>query len=56
MANFSFFFSFFCFLQITDSHGNPVYRKENAVKGKFAFSSDAYDVYEICFESTLQGV
>lgn len=41
--------------QITDSRGNPVYRKEDANKGKFAFTSDSYDVYEICFSSVVHG-
>ncbi|EGD77846.1 transmembrane emp24 domain-containing protein 10 [Salpingoeca rosetta] len=40
-------------LEITDSRGHPVYRKEDAQKGKFAFTSDDYDVFEICFKSYL---
>lgn len=40
-------------LEITDSRGHPVYRKEDAAKGKFAFTSDDYDVFELCFKTTL---
>eukprot|EP00050_Salpingoeca_kvevrii_P007636 m.297508 g.297508 ORF g.297508 m.297508 type:complete len:210 (+) comp13624_c0_seq1:188-817(+) len=40
-------------LEITDSRGHPVYRKEDASKGKFAFTSDDYDVFEICFNSEM---
>eukprot|EP00054_Salpingoeca_dolichothecata_P006979 m.40844 g.40844 ORF g.40844 m.40844 type:complete len:207 (+) comp16790_c0_seq1:39-659(+) len=39
-------------LEITDSRGHHVYRKEDAVSGKFAFTSDNYDVYEICFRNS----
>ncbi len=39
------------YVQITDSRGHPVYRKEDALKGKFAFTSDDYDVFNICFQS-----
>eukprot|EP00048_Salpingoeca_helianthica_P014999 m.224565 g.224565 ORF g.224565 m.224565 type:complete len:208 (-) comp16498_c0_seq1:125-748(-) len=43
-------------LDVTDSRGHPVYRKEDAVKGKFAFTSDDYDVFNICFGSdALEG-
>eukprot|EP00053_Salpingoeca_punica_P001095 m.31940 g.31940 ORF g.31940 m.31940 type:complete len:207 (-) comp10810_c0_seq1:241-861(-) len=36
-------------LEIKDSRGHPVYRKEDALKGKFAFTSDDNDVFDICF-------
>ncbi len=36
-------------MQITDSQGHPVYRKDSAAAGKFAFTSDTYDLYTICF-------
>ena len=28
-----------------------LYKKDEATKGKFAFTTDDYDMYEICFES-----
>eukprot|EP00047_Mylnosiga_fluctuans_P002297 m.223971 g.223971 ORF g.223971 m.223971 type:complete len:207 (-) comp11012_c0_seq1:46-666(-) len=40
-------------LDITDSRGHPVYHKEDAQKGKFAFTSDDYDVFNICFDSGI---
>ncbi|KAM8939985.1 transmembrane emp24 domain-containing protein 10-like [Pelodytes ibericus] len=38
-------------LKVTDSAGHILYSKEEAKKGKFAFTTDDYDVYEVCFES-----
>ncbi|KAG8437891.1 hypothetical protein GDO86_008549 [Hymenochirus boettgeri] len=38
-------------LKVTDSVGHILYSKEDAKKGKFAFTTDDYDVYEVCFES-----
>ncbi|XP_075425942.1 transmembrane emp24 domain-containing protein 10-like [Ascaphus truei] len=38
-------------LRVTDSAGHILYSKEEAKKGKFAFTTDDYDVYEVCFES-----
>ncbi|KAM9302248.1 transmembrane emp24 domain-containing protein 10-like [Gastrophryne carolinensis] len=40
-------------LQVTDSAGHILYSKEEATKGKFAFTTDDYDVYELCFQSIL---
>lgn len=37
--------------QVTDSSGHLLYSKEDAKKGKFAFTTDDYEIYEICFES-----
>ncbi|XP_063801147.1 transmembrane emp24 domain-containing protein 10-like [Pseudophryne corroboree] len=39
-------------LRVTDSAGHILYSKEEAKKGKFAFTTDDYEVYEVCFEST----
>uniref|UniRef100_A0A4W3GGT9 Transmembrane emp24 domain-containing protein 10-like n=1 Tax=Callorhinchus milii TaxID=7868 RepID=A0A4W3GGT9_CALMI len=39
--------------QVTDSSGHILYSKEDATKGKFAFTTDDYDMFEICFESKL---
>ncbi|KAM4625446.1 transmembrane emp24 domain-containing protein 10-like [Polymixia lowei] len=38
-------------LQITDAAGHTLYTKEDASKGKFAFTTEDYDMFEICFES-----
>ncbi|XP_029468276.1 transmembrane emp24 domain-containing protein 10-like [Rhinatrema bivittatum] len=40
-------------LQVTDSSGHILYSKEDAKKGKFAFTTDDYEIYEICFESKM---
>uniref|UniRef100_A0A9J8CG05 Transmembrane p24 trafficking protein 10 n=1 Tax=Cyprinus carpio carpio TaxID=630221 RepID=A0A9J8CG05_CYPCA len=37
--------------QITDSSGHILYVKEDATKGKFAFTTEDYDMFEVCFES-----
>ncbi|XP_004610274.1 transmembrane emp24 domain-containing protein 10 [Sorex araneus] len=38
-------------LKITDSAGHILYSKEDATKGKFAFTTEDYDMFEVCFES-----
>ncbi|KAJ7988639.1 hypothetical protein DPEC_G00311300 [Dallia pectoralis] len=38
-------------LKITDSSGHTLYSKEDASKGKFAFTTEDYDMFEVCFES-----
>lgn len=40
--------------QITDSAGHTLYYKEDASKGKFAFTTEDYDMFEVCFESKSQ--
>uniref|UniRef100_A0A0B7AAU6 GOLD domain-containing protein n=1 Tax=Arion vulgaris TaxID=1028688 RepID=A0A0B7AAU6_9EUPU len=42
-------------LSVTDLRGHILYSKESAVKGKFAFTTDEYDQYEICFTSKAMG-
>ena len=37
--------------QVTDSTGHVLYKKEEATKGKFAFTTDDYDMYKVCVES-----
>uniref|UniRef100_A0A6Q2X372 GOLD domain-containing protein n=1 Tax=Esox lucius TaxID=8010 RepID=A0A6Q2X372_ESOLU len=39
-------------LKITDSSGHTLYSKDDASKGKFAFTTEDYDMFEVCFEST----
>lgn len=36
---------------MTDSAGHLLYSREEAKKGKFAFTTEDYEVYEICFQS-----
>ncbi|XP_030630129.1 transmembrane emp24 domain-containing protein 10 isoform X2 [Chanos chanos] len=40
-----------CTLKITDSSGHILYTKDDASKGKFAFTTEDYDMFEVCFES-----
>ncbi|CAH1263238.1 transmembrane emp24 domain-containing protein 10-like [Branchiostoma lanceolatum] len=42
-------------LLVTDSSGHVLYNKEDATKGKFAFTTDDYDMFEICFETKMTG-
>uniref|UniRef100_A0A2C9K917 GOLD domain-containing protein n=1 Tax=Biomphalaria glabrata TaxID=6526 RepID=A0A2C9K917_BIOGL len=42
-------------LTVTDSRGHILYSKENAVKGKFAFTTEEYDNFEVCFVSKPMG-
>lgn len=39
------------YAQITDSKGHMLYNKEDCTKGKFAFTTEDYDMFEVCFES-----
>nr|KAF6487925.1 transmembrane p24 trafficking protein 10 [Rousettus aegyptiacus] len=41
--------------EITDSAGHILYSKEDATKGKFAFTTEDYDMFEVCFESKGTG-
>lgn len=40
-------------LHVGDSKGHTLFHKEDATKGKFAFTTDDYEVYEVCFETKL---
>lgn len=35
-------------LEVVDSKNHILYNKEEATKGKFAFTTDEYDVFQIC--------
>nr|Q90515.1 RecName: Full=Transmembrane emp24 domain-containing protein 10; AltName: Full=S31III125; AltName: Full=Transmembrane protein Tmp21; AltName: Full=p24 family protein delta-1; Short=p24delta1; Flags: Precursor [Takifugu rubripes]AAC59782.1 S31iii125 [Takifugu rubripes] len=41
--------------KITDSSSHTLYSKEDATKGKFAFTTEDYDMFEVCFESKCTG-
>jgi len=40
-------------LQVTDTKGHTLVNREDVTKGKFAFTTDDYDVFEICFISRM---
>ncbi|XP_064600581.1 transmembrane emp24 domain-containing protein 10-like [Liolophura sinensis] len=40
-------------LKVTDSKGHILYSKDDAKKGKFAFTTEEYDMFEVCFESKV---
>ena len=42
-------------LKVTDSKEHILYNKEEAEKGKFAFTTDDQDMFEICFVSNKEG-
>jgi len=42
-------------LKVTDSKQHILYNKEDAKEGKFAFTTDDQDMFEICFTSEKQG-
>jgi len=41
-------------LKITDSNGHILYQKEDASSGKFAFTTDDYDMFQLCFSSSTE--
>ena len=45
------FIVYYFLSQITDSSSHTLYSKEDATKGKFAFTTEDYDMFEVCFES-----
>jgi len=38
-------------MKVTDSNAHVLYQKEDATTGKFAFTTDDYDMFQICFSS-----
>ena len=42
-------------LQVADSRGHTLFQKDDASKGKFAFTTEDYDMFEVCFHSTVTG-
>lgn len=42
-------------LMVTDTRGHTLYKKEDVTKGKFAFTTDEYDMFEVCFETVKGG-
>eukprot|EP00795_Rhopilema_esculentum_P002533 gene2533-728_t len=41
-------------LTVVDTNNHVLYKKQDAQKGKFAFTTDDYDMFEVCFESEGQ--
>ncbi|XP_069824344.1 transmembrane emp24 domain-containing protein 10-like isoform X2 [Dendropsophus ebraccatus] len=39
-------------IKVTDATGHILFSKEEAKKGKFAFTTEDYEVYEVCFQSS----
>merc|ERR1719376_327094 len=42
-------------MKVTDSNAHVLYQKEDATVGKFAFTTDDYDMFQICFISKTSG-
>jgi len=40
-------------LQVIDTKGHTLVHREDTTKGKFAFTTDAYDIFDICFSSKM---
>lgn len=47
--------SYIIFDQVTDSKGHILYQKDDAKKGKFAFTTEEYDMFEVCFNNRMPG-
>ncbi|CAF3517334.1 unnamed protein product [Rotaria sp. Silwood1] len=40
-------------LEVKDTKGHILYNKEDAIKGKFAFTTEEFDIFDVCFETKL---
>ncbi len=55
----SIYLAVYCFffqtvdLMVVDTKGQHFVNRENTDKGKFAFTTDDYDVFEVCFISRV---
>ncbi|CAF1285810.1 unnamed protein product [Rotaria sordida] len=38
-------------LEVKDTKGHILYNKEDATKGRFAFTTEEFDIFEVCFET-----
>ena len=43
------------FTQVVDSKGHTLFRKEDVTKGKFAFTTEDYEVFDVCFLTHTNG-
>ena len=41
--------------QVIDSKGHTLFRKEDITKGKFAFTTEEYEIFDVCFLSHTSG-
>ena len=42
-------------LKVSDSKGHTLFNKDDAKNGKFAFTTEDYEVFEVCFSTKLTG-
>ena len=42
-------------VQVADSRGHTLFQKDDVSNGKFAFTTEDYDMFEVCFHSTVVG-
>ena len=42
-------------MQVADSRGHTLFQKDDVSAGKFAFTTEDYDMFEACFHSTVVG-
>lgn len=42
-------------MQVTDAKGHILYKKDDVSDGKFAFTTEDYDMFEICFHTKASG-
>lgn len=42
-------------LQVKDTKGHILYNKEDATHGKFAFTTEEFDIFDVCFETKVSG-
>jgi len=40
-------------IKVIDAKGHILYNKEDASKGKFAFTTEEYDMFDVCFENKM---
>lgn len=40
---------------MADSKGHTLFRKEDAAKGRFAFTTEDYEMFDVCFYSIVTG-
>lgn len=42
-------------IQVTDSKSHVLYQKDDITKGKFAFTTEEYEMFDVCVETKLVG-
>ena len=42
-------------IQVIDSKGHVLFRKEDILKGKFAFTTEEYEIFDVCFLTHTSG-